>query len=386
MWLEKYRPKSLDDIVGQDSAVQKIVDWAKNPKKAALVYGPPGTGKTITAYALANELGWEIVEMNASDFRDKDEVKAKLIQAGLQASFFAKGKLLLVDEVDALFRADSGGTRALIELLKTSRWPVYMTCNDNWAGPVRALKPYAIEIGFKKLRTSSIVKILARICESENIEYEKSALIQLASQKDVRAAILDLEAAAAGKTKLALDDLSVLGSRDRGKSIFEVLRDLFKSNSAWQVRQAIEGLDKDINELMYWLDENISVEFSSLQEIADAYDALSRADVFRGRITRRQDWSLLSFVIDLATVGVASARKSRSSTFTPYRPPSWLQRMGRSKANRASLNSLLEKIGSHTHCSKKRAIDYLPALSAMVSKGSRPFDIEPQELALLKQN
>ncbi|MBR9679427.1 MAG: replication factor C large subunit [Candidatus Altiarchaeota archaeon] len=383
MWLRKYAPKNLDEIIGQNKQLEQIQAWLEKPKKALLVYGPPGVGKTTTAHAIATAMDWELVEMNASDFRNDEGVRAKLIQAGLQASLFKKSKLLVVDEIDGLFRADYGGTKALVELIKTSRFPIFMTCNDNWAGPVRQLSPYSVQVQFNRLRMSSIVKKLAWICEKEKIKCERAVLLQLAESRDMRAAIMDLEAVAAGKTEVTVDDLGVLGARDQERSVFEALRDIFKTNDIWQARRALDGLDKDFSEMMHWIDENIPLEYESLTEINAAYEALSRADVLRGRIMRRQDWSLFSYAIEMMTIGVSSAKKQVYHKYTSYRPPSWLQRLGRTKFERATRNGLLKKIGKVTHCSKKRAGSYLPIIKAMLDKGTAPFELSDAEIKLL---
>jgi len=73
-WTEKYRPKRLRKVVGNKKATEELKGWAEDvhkakSKKAAILHGPPGCGKTSAAYALASELGWEVIDLNASDKR-----------------------------------------------------------------------------------------------------------------------------------------------------------------------------------------------------------------------------------------------------------------------------------------------------------------------------
>ena len=74
-WTEKYRPNSLQEVLGNGKAISELREWAeaweqdRPVTRAAILYGPAGTGKTSAALALAREMDWEEVEMNASDVR-----------------------------------------------------------------------------------------------------------------------------------------------------------------------------------------------------------------------------------------------------------------------------------------------------------------------------
>ena len=77
LWVEKYRPKKIEDIVGNEEAKATFIEWLKNKrrsKKAALLYGSPGVGKTALVNAAAKEFGFIIIEMNASDTRSEKAI------------------------------------------------------------------------------------------------------------------------------------------------------------------------------------------------------------------------------------------------------------------------------------------------------------------------
>lgn len=372
MLVNKYAPRKLDEVIGQDEAIKKIREWAKNPKKGLLVSGSPGVGKTAAAVALAKEMNWELVELNASDFRKKGDIAEKLINAAQQKSLFSKSKLILVDEVDGLAgRTDYGAPGAIVDLIKNSPYPVYLTCNDSWANPVRAIKGAVTEVKFNKPKTGDVLKILERINKIENLGVERSTLLQLATSRDIRGAISDMEAGYSGE-------------RNRVKTAFEGLREVFKSQTFEDARKAYEGLDTNIDQFMLWIDQNIAKEYVD-EDLARAYEALSRADVFRGRIKRRQDWKLLKYVIDMSTAGVNSAKSQVNNEFTNYAPPVFLSMMGRTKFTRATRKSLLTKIANHTHTSTKRAIEYLPVIKMLAKSGELPFELDDKELSFLER-
>src|SRR5512138_489748 len=77
LWVEKYRPKKIEDITGNDEAKALFLEWLKNKrhtKKAVLLYGPPGVGKTALVLAASRELGFSVIEMNASDTRSEKAI------------------------------------------------------------------------------------------------------------------------------------------------------------------------------------------------------------------------------------------------------------------------------------------------------------------------
>ena len=92
----KYQPKRTNEIIGQDNAIKKLKDFVVNFKRqrknAALVYGPSGVGKTISVHVLANELDLEILEVNASDVRNSEQINSMIGSAIGQMSLFSKGK------------------------------------------------------------------------------------------------------------------------------------------------------------------------------------------------------------------------------------------------------------------------------------------------------
>ena len=92
-WTETYRPRGLADVVGNPKAVEELKAWAdgwemgRPAKRVAVLIGTPGTGKTSAALALAQDYGWDVVEMNASDHRNADAIKAIAHRGALGETF-----------------------------------------------------------------------------------------------------------------------------------------------------------------------------------------------------------------------------------------------------------------------------------------------------------
>ncbi|MCD6403353.1 MAG: replication factor C large subunit [Candidatus Aenigmarchaeota archaeon] len=365
-WTKKYEPRSLRDFVNQKDAVEKFLVWVKSWKpgnKAMLFYGPPGVGKTalVRAYAYENKL--DLIEMNASDFRTAKKINEIFGSAMRQRSLWHRGKIFLIDEVDGICKEDVGAINAILKIIQQSHYPVVLTANDIWNPKLSVIRNYSIPVQFKKLSVWDIVKRLEYICQKEGIKVEKSVLRELASrsQGDLRAAINDLEVVGRGKKEITQKDLQVLGFRDKETEIFDALKMIFKTKSPMAAKLAIINVDRDPQEIFWWIEQNVANEYEKPEEIAKAYEALSKADLFRRWITIRQNWRFLVYMMDLMTAGVATAKKEMYRKFTRYEYPQRIKMMSLTKSSREKLKQILKILSEHLHCSTKTVLEeYLP--------------------------
>ncbi|MFB6193254.1 MAG: replication factor C large subunit [Candidatus Nanohaloarchaea archaeon] len=383
MWVEKYRPESLSDYRGASSQKEELQEWIKNWEKGSkpiLLHGQAGTGKTSLVEALANDVGYELVETNASDVRTKSKLKEELKEATRQASFFGGKKLILVDEVDGMSSTDRGGTAELKRIVEESRFPVVMTANDAYDNSIRSLRNIAKTVKLDSVHTNSIAAHLKQILEEEGIKYEDGVPKRIARQAggQMRSAINDLEAVALGKENITEDDLEVIASRDNRQEIFDSLKIIFKTMNPDNARQASENLDEDAETFMQWIRENIPREYQKSGDIAEAYDNISKADVFNGRIMRNQNWKLLKYVYTFSTVGVALSKEEKYEGWTKYQYPSKIKKMGQSRAARNRLEAISEKLGEKLHISGREVVKEMPFISKMID--ARPEVVEELEL------
>lgn len=376
IWTVKYKPKTLSEVIGNEEAKRKIVEWLRSwekgmpEKKALFIYGPPGVGKTVTVEALANDFNLELVMTDASTYRTQDIVRRVAGRASQLTSLTGRKKIIVFDEVDGIVGdADAGGLAEIIRAIEGTRVPIILIANDAWDPKLAPLRNLSILVEFKRLSTTEVAKHLARICAKEGILAEEKALKFIAerSNGDVRSAVLDLQALAQGKEKLTYEDVSWLAARDRKYEIFEVLKNIFYAKSATSAKMAVNAADVDLDMLLEWIYENIPNVIKNPHELAAAMDAISRADMYRGAIKETGDWSFLRYVIDLMTAGVAFSWSKKSSGWTPFRFPERIKTAAATKEEREMLEEIGKRIGKKCHLSSSRAIvEVLPYLAIIL--------------------
>jgi len=393
-WVQKYKPKKLEEIVGNREVALAFGKWlrdrlsGRNVKPAALLHGPPGVGKTLTVEIAAQQFNLELVELNASDFRTKEAIERIAGGAAMQASLFGyTGKLIFLDEIDGITSEDRGGIPAVVELVKYSRFPVVLTANDPWDPSFRELRGLCEMFKYDRIRSTSIVAYLRQICKMEGITPEDEALKAIAehAEGDVRAALNDLQMVAQGAKKLTKEMVMGLYYRTQQQSAFEVLRRLFSAKTAITAKMAMEGSLVDFDTLIKWINENIPYQYEDVEELSAAYDALSKADIYYARVKRSQNWDLFKYVIDFATAGVALAKR-KPFKFVKYQFPKDILMLSATKEERTVKNEILSKIRERCHISRRRAtIEYLPYLQLIFSENPEVGHRIAKELKLSKE-
>ncbi len=375
-WVIKYRPKRVDEVINQNEAKAVAVKWIKSwvsgrpIKKAVLFNGPPGCGKTSLVEALANEYGYELVEMNASDYRRASDIERIAKVAAIQRGLSGRGKLVLLDEVDGISRlADEGAIGAILDLISITKNPIVMTANNAWEQKLKPIREVSLLINFRRLTKTDVKKVLRRICELERIECEEDAIGFIAerAEGDLRSAINDLEAIAEGFKRVTLQICkAVLRPRDRIYAPYEVVRKIFISKYAWQARMAASQTDLAPDELLQWINENLPLQISDPEDLWRAYERLAKADVYFGRIVRSGSWDLLPYAIELMTAGVVFSivRNPRARyKWVKYQFPQKILLMSRTKEVRQLRDRIAEVVGRHILASKRKVKnDVLPFL------------------------
>lgn len=382
-WAEKYRPQTLDGVVGNPTAVEELRSWALlweegTPKyKSVTIHGSPGTGKTTSAYALANEMGWEVTELNASDQRTKGIIEKVVGSSSQMGTISGSKKLIILDEADNFHgNEDRGGEKAIIELIKKTRQPIILTANNIYDMSY-ALRNVGKLIQFRPITTNTMASVLREIANKEGITCEIGVIAKIVENADgdLRGAINDLQALAIGKSNIELSDI-VTGERDTKENIFKVLEKIFKGTNAIDAYKSTFNIDEDPEGLIQWIDENLPSQYTRPQDLTKAYEYLSRASVFLSRVRIRQNYNMWRYASVLMTAGVVVARSQKPMGFVKYRNPLIRKMMKETKDMRIIRDSIAQKIGIHCHTSIRFARYHLfPFFKLMMKNKDRASQI-----------
>jgi replication factor C large subunit len=371
-WTEKYRPETLAEVRGNNKARDAFEEWARSwpdHREAVILHGAPGVGKTSAAHALASDLGWDVVELNASDQRTADvieRVAGEAARSGTLAGGSGGRKLVVLDEADDVHgNADRGGSRAITRLVKEASQPMVLIANEFY-DMSNSLRNACRDIEFRDVSKRSIVPVLRDICRREDVTYEDAALDALAEKNDgdLRSAINDLQALAETAETLTDDDV-VTGDRDRSTDIFDFLDGLIKNHDAQAALEASYNVDETPDDLINWIEDNAPKDYAG-EELAVAYDFLANADRWLGRVRATQDYSYWRYAGDNMTAGVAAARQGSKGGWTRYGPPSYWSKLGRTSGTRKQRDRIARAIARESGTSMSTARrDVLPVLSVM---------------------
>jgi len=378
LWVEKYRPQKISDVIGNEEAKATFIEWLRNKrrtKKAVLLYGPPGVGKTALVNAAANEFGFRLIEMNASDTRTEKAINKV---AGRATSFVAldkfstesKGSLLFLDEVDGIAgNEDRGGVGAIVKIVEEALAPIIMAANDPDLDKLRPLKKVCTLIRFQQVRTPLIIAMLRKICSKEHIEAEFEALEKIAQncRGDVRSAINDLQSLSEVTKVLTLQDTSMLTYRNKDISMDETLRGFFSAKSLAEAATLLSRSGVEYDDFLLSVSDNLPLRYKDANDLALAYDLVSRADMFRGRIGT-ENWHLLKYFFNF----LAQAAAVSPESYKPFEfisPPIRIITLFWTRGKRTTLAGICSKIGLQCHVSRETAKnDFVPFVKIMLQK------------------
>lgn len=307
-WFLKYQLTNFDQLI-ITKEIQKIIDFIeKKPKnKGLLLVGRAGSGKTTTLNLIGEKYNFEIFELNASDARNKKSINESIGDVLKQRSLFNQDKLILIDEVDGVSgNNDRGGVAELVKYVKSSNIYLVFTANDKDSSKIKALKKVCITIDFENHSSELLYKISKRIFKLENIKYKEEDLkyfIEKRSTIDIRGFINDLQASTLTNQFFPSESLEL---RNYKRKIDSVLEKIFYSYPEDALKSSFNS-DINLDDLFLYLEENVPNVYNNKSLIL-AFNEISKADIFRGRIMKWQYWRYLVYINFYLTHAVSSVK------------------------------------------------------------------------------
>jgi replication factor C large subunit len=379
MWSEKYRPQSLMDMVGNEEARASFVEWFgkwKKGTKPLLLVGPPGIGKTTLASLAAKQFGYDMISLNASDVRNKQQIQEILSPVLGNASLLGR-PMIFVDEVDGVHgRADFGGVEALLDILKEPTVPIILAANSESSDKMKSIKKVAKTIYLKPLPPRLMQIYLQKILQKEGTKLSPGSLAKLVmeSRGDIRSMINSVQALVTGFEPQTEKSFEIL-------DIEEGINSFFKANSLDEARLVLYSLRIDPREKIDAFYSSIISSGISQDQMRQMLQVISEADILYGRIIRTQEWRLLRY-LDAILVGLYKkdlpVRYSRFNLSWPL--------LNRLRWDGKSIKSLASNMTKILHVSKSTfATFYFPFILFLMQNKKLDLNLDESYNELLEK-
>lgn len=416
LWTAKYAPTSATQLCGNKNQVEKLRVWLKNwfeysrnnfdgsgPEgskfRAVLISGPPGIGKTTAAHLIANELGYDVLEKNASDVRSKSllnsEIKSVLNNTSVVGFFKHKDDpnpgtndrkfCLIMDEVDGMSSGDHGGAGALSAFCRITRMPMILICNDKSLQKMRTFDTVTYQLPFRRPTEMEMRSRLLTIAHREKLKLEPSVIGQLvqATGNDIRQIINLMSTVSKTQKVIGHQNLAAIAESWKKHVLlkpFEIASSLlggpiFNPSSKSTLNDKLDLYFSDIDFAPLMIQENylitlppVQSKYDHLKRVASAAESISQSDAVNSLIrSSEQQWSLLPFHGILSTVDPALKVNGRITSRINF--SAWLGNNSKSMKNQRLLQEVQYHTRLRTSTSKSELrLDYVPAMREALTK------------------
>ena len=294
MWSEKYRPKNLLELIGNEEAKTSFVEWLgkwMKGSKPILLVGPPGIGKTTLATLCARQFGYDLIGLNASDVRSKQRIQDVLGPVLGNASLLGKS-MIFVDEVDGIHgRSDYGGVETLGDILKEPTVPIVLAANSDRTDKMKSIKKATKIIQLRPIPPRLLRLYLETILKKEGASLGIGTILKLVIQSrgDIRSMLNSAQALVTGfepqteKSFVTMD-------------VEESVNAFFKAKSVDEARAILYSLRIDPREKINAFYSSVITSELAKEDLQKMLEVISEADMIYGKIIRNQEWRLLRYL------------------------------------------------------------------------------------------
>jgi replication factor C subunit 1 len=281
MFTTTYRPKKIEDFIGNKQIIQPFIEWLlewdanDKKRKCALISGICGIGKSLLVDLILKKHDYNIIELAIDDDRDKDYI-TNIIKPLLRTkkTFNGQENVLVVSDIDC--SADYGFISSLTECIKDTKIPIVCICDNRYDQSIKPILNYCVDFKMIKPMYQDVYRLIYNIVVTEKIRIKESEIKEMFEQSN-------------GDIRFILNNLQ-FGSRKSKKNIqsaniFDTTGQLLSMDESIENKYETFWLSNDLHPLMIqenYINNTLSArdEVKKLENLAFSADALTDVDLF----------------------------------------------------------------------------------------------------------
>jgi replication factor C large subunit len=389
-------------MIGNEGARLAVVKWLSgwvDGSRPLLLIGPPGIGKTTLVHTLSQQFNYDLIELNASDNRNKIGLQNRIMPIFHNAGLFGRKMLLFLDEVDGISgREDTGGIDSLITIMKEPTIPVIMAANTKNT-KIKDLRKICKVIELNSIPPRLLMIFLDHILKQENEKLSPDEKVSIVnnSKGDIRSMLNNAQSKCAGYNSthseiFEIDIAEAINGYFSKSELEEAKNFLSQADAAYLDPRFGMSAEERRKDMINALFSSIVSSPIDLDGLADALDVLSKIDVIVGRIGQNRYWRLMKYLDVMIAYGLFSSTRQKGLKYNQY---SIIWPLMNSISVRSQyMKNVLSALSKQTHVSKSIfGSIYLPyLLQLLVDKKINPREFsnilnldEKSEEALTKE-